>query len=374
MNRENLSSIDHVDDEELLSGEGVAETVISKLKKNPTAENAEDKEEGGSVPEKPLLLDGISLRDKILEEIRELVASSKKVKKEGPPGLATIVVGDDPASHTYVAAKRKTAKSLGFNDFHHHLDKTISEDKLIDFIKELGKDEKVHGILVQLPLPSHISADIVSLCTPWHKDVDGFHPINLGRLQQGFYTHSIAACTPSGIMYMLRDYGIKTAGMHAVVVGRSDIVGKPMATMLAGKSGGNLIGGDATVTIAHSKTKNLKEITLQADLLVVAMGKPRAITADMVKQGAVVVDVGINRIQEGGKMKLVGDVDFENVKKKASAITPVPGGVGPMTIAMLMTNTWLCYEVGHRPSHLLLKIGQLYAPKINPSDENAGKK
>jgi methylenetetrahydrofolate dehydrogenase (NADP+)/methenyltetrahydrofolate cyclohydrolase len=244
-------------------------------------------------------------------------------------------VGKNPASVSYVTAKGKTAKELGFYSVQEDVAEDVSEKDLLEMIEKYNKDPKIHGILVQLPLPKHINENKVLYAIDPDKDVDGFHPVNVGRLMIGegrFYP-----CTPYGIQQMLIRSGARTDGAEVVVVGRSNIVGKPIAMMLVQK----VKGGNATVTMCHTATRDLAFHTKRADILIVAAGKPKAVTADMVKEGAVVIDVGVNRIgmTPEGKAKLCGDVDFEGVKEKASAITPVPGGVGPMTITMLMLNT-----------------------------------
>jgi len=269
------------------------------------------------------LIDGKAIAAKMKEDIkRETLA----LKEQGvTPGLAVVIVGGDPASQTYVASKERAADSLGFYSVKKELDQGVSEEALLKLVQELNEDEKIHGILVQLPLPDHIDAKKVLNSIDIRKDVDGFHPENIGKMIIG--DEAFLPCTPNGIIKMLEYEGVAIKGKHAVVLGRSNIVGKPMAALLLDK--------DATVTVCHSKTRNLKEITALADILVAAVGIPGYVTPDMVKEGAVVIDVGINRV-EG---RLVGDVDFERVKDKTSLITPVPGGVGPMTITMLMYNT-----------------------------------
>ena len=267
-------------------------------------------------------------------EIRkELKAKVEELKQKGiNPGLAVILVGNDPASRVYVNNKKKTCEELGIRSFEYVLPAETTERELIDLIETLNKDKSVHGILVQLPLPGHINADNVLLRILPEKDVDAFHPFNAGRVMIGDYY--FLPCTPAGVMEMIRRSGIIVAGKECVVVGRSNIVGKPLAMLM--------LHSNATVTICHSRTKNLKEVCRRADILVVAVGKPRLIDADYVKEGAVVIDVGINRLEDG---KLCGDVDFDSVAEKASYITPVPGGVGPMTITMLMKNTVMSAEL-----------------------------
>jgi methylenetetrahydrofolate dehydrogenase (NADP+)/methenyltetrahydrofolate cyclohydrolase len=270
----------------------------------------------------------------IREELKEEVKILKK--QHGlVPGLVTIIVGDNPASVSYVTAKQKAAKELGFYSIQEDLPDDVPEEGLIAMVEKCNKDSTIHGILVQLPLPRHINETRVLNAINPNKDVDGFHPVNVGKLMIGdanFYP-----CTPLGIQQLLLRNGIQTDGAEVVVVGRSNIVGKPMAMMLVQKAK----GANATVTICHTATRDLAKHTKRADILIVAAGRPKAITADMVKEGATVIDVGVNRIgmTPEGKAKLCGDVDFEAVKEKAAFITPVPGGVGPMTITMLMLNT-----------------------------------
>ncbi len=274
------------------------------------------------------LLDGKLIAAQVEEALTQRIAA---LAKQGTvPGLTVILVGDDPASQTYVRNKEKACARLGIRSQTLRLPAAASQQELEAAIVRANQDEAVHGILVQLPLPGHLDAEhALALICP-EKDVDGFHEVNLGRLMRG--TADVVACTPKGVMRMLDSAGIDPAGKNAVVVGRSLIVGKPMALLLLAR--------DATVTVCHSHTRHLADITRQADLLVAAVGKPRMITADMVRDGAVVVDVGINRVDG----KLCGDVDFDAVAQKASYISPVPGGVGKMTIAMLMENTVLAAE------------------------------
>ncbi|MEA4881432.1 MAG: bifunctional methylenetetrahydrofolate dehydrogenase/methenyltetrahydrofolate cyclohydrolase FolD [Synergistaceae bacterium] len=269
------------------------------------------------------ILDG----KKIAAEIRASVKGETLLLKERGivPGLAVVLVGDNPASKVYVGQKEKGCLEAGFASFLHRLPGGTSQKDLLDLIGKLNADPLVHGILVQLPLPDQIDEEKVIAAIKPEKDVDGFSPVNMGRLVAGM--SAIEPCTPKGIMRLLEASGIELAGKEAVVIGRSNIVGKPVALMLLARS--------ATVTVCHSRTKDLAEHTKRADILVAAVGRPRFVTADMVKDGVVVIDVGINRLEEG----LVGDVDFEGVSEKASWITPVPGGVGPMTIAMLLENT-----------------------------------
>ena len=269
------------------------------------------------------ILDG----KKIAAEIRASVKGETRLLKERGivPGLAVVLVGDNPASKVYVGQKEKGCLEAGFASFLHRLPGGTSQKDLLDLISKLNADPLVHGILVQLPLPDQIDEEKVIAAIKPEKDVDGFSPVNMGRLVAGM--SALEPCTPKGIMRLLEASGIELAGKEAVVIGRSNIVGKPVALMLLAKS--------ATVTVCHSRTRDLDAHTKRADILVAAVGRPRFVTADMVKDGVVVIDVGINRLEEG----LVGDVDFEGVSEKASWITPVPGGVGPMTIAMLLENT-----------------------------------
>ena len=247
------------------------------------------------------------------------------------PGLAVVIVGDDPASHVYVRNKHRACEEVGFVSKGYALPAESTEEELLRLIDELNRDDSVHGILVQLPLPKHIRESIIISAISPDKDVDAFHPVNVGKIMTGHYT--FLPCTPAGIIEILRYYDIDPAGKYCVVIGRSNIVGKPMALLLLERNG--------TVTICHSKTTGLSDITRQADILVAAVGKPCFVTADMVKPGAVVIDVGINRTPEG---KLCGDVDEASVATIASALTPVPGGVGPMTITMLLNNTLTAAE------------------------------
>ncbi len=241
-------------------------------------------------------------------------------------GLAVVIVGNDPASRVYVNNKKKACEEVGFKSFEYALDESTTEERLLDLVDVLNRDSRVNGILVQLPLPKHINETAVINAISPEKDVDAFHPVNVGKIMIGEY--SFLPCTPAGVMELIASTGTEISGKSCVVIGRSNIVGKPMAMLLLHKSG--------TVTICHSKTCNLKEICLGADILVVAVGKANFVTGDMIKEGAVVIDVGMNRLENG---KLCGDVEFESAEKKASYITPVPGGVGPMTISMLMRNT-----------------------------------
>lgn len=270
------------------------------------------------------LIDGKALAAKMQDELKNKVDALQAAGLI--PGLAVILVGEDPASQIYVRNKARQATAIGLNSSVVRLPEDVSEEELLGLIEQYNQAEQWHGILVQLPLPAHISEEKVLLAIDPEKDVDGFHPMNMGRLWSG--NPLMIPSTPAGIMKMFRAYDVDLAGKKAVVVGRSNIVGKPMAQLL--------MMADATVTIAHSRTQNLQELTKQADILVVAIGKDRFIKAADVKEGAVVIDVGMNRDEEG---KLHGDVDFDEVKNVAGLITPVPGGVGPMTITMLMEQT-----------------------------------
>ncbi|MBL7683632.1 MAG: bifunctional 5,10-methylene-tetrahydrofolate dehydrogenase/5,10-methylene-tetrahydrofolate cyclohydrolase [Chitinophagales bacterium] len=281
------------------------------------------------------LLDGKAvsahIKAQIKQETEELKAKTGKV-----PHLAAILVGNNPASEAYVGSKVRTCEELGFGSTLLRFDESITEQALLQEIKKLNNDPRIDGILVQLPLPKHISDDAVINTIDAGKDVDGFHPVSQGKMVLG--QPSYLPATPYGMLLMLEHYGINTAGMHCVVIGRSNIVGTPMSVLMSR----NANPGNATVTICHSKTKNLKDICLQADIIVAAIGRPRYVTADMVKEDAIVLDVGINRVDDATKKsgsRLVGDVDFDNVAPKCSYITPVPGGVGLMTICGLMKNT-----------------------------------
>lgn len=271
-------------------------------------------------------------KDELKIKVAQLVAEGKKV-----PHLAAILVGTNGASETYVGSKVRTCEEIGFRSTLIRLEDTISEFKLLEAIEQLNDDLDIDGILVQLPLPKHISDEKVINTIDPSKDVDGFHPVSVGKMVQSLPTFIPA--TPHGIMLMLEHYKIDTKGMHAVVIGRSNIVGRPMSVLLSA----NTNPGNCTVTICHSHTRNLKELCLQADIIVAALGRPEFVTADMVKEGAIVIDVGITRVADATKKRgyaLKGDVQFDTVSPKCSWITPVPGGVGPMTIAALMKNTY----------------------------------
>ncbi|MDP1676850.1 MAG: bifunctional methylenetetrahydrofolate dehydrogenase/methenyltetrahydrofolate cyclohydrolase FolD [Bacteroidota bacterium] len=282
-----------------------------------------------------VIIDGKKISQEIKDEVKAAVIKMKS-ERGIVPGLAVILVGENPASQAYVKSKGKACEELGIYSVTEQVPATISESDLLSMVERFNNDKKIHGILVQLPLPKHIDEQKVIETISPAKDVDGFHPISIGKLMIGIDTFYSA--TPYGIMELLKRYKINPSGKHVVVVGRSNIVGKPIANILVQKKE----WANAIVTIAHTGTKDISYYTKQADILIAAIGKPNAITKDMVKPGAVVIDVGINRIDDATTKtgtRLVGDVDFENVKEIASAITPVPGGVGPMTIAMLMMNT-----------------------------------
>lgn len=268
------------------------------------------------------IIDGKKIAQSLRSELSEKIGQLKC-----EVGLAVVLVGENPASQVYVRNKIKACEEVGIKSFAYRLPENTTQEELENLLRELSEDKKIHGILVQLPLPKHLSESALEII-PFEKDVDGFSAENIGKLCLN--SRSTVACTPYGIMKMLEYENISISGKNAVVVGRSNIVGKPMAMLL--------LNADATVTVCHSKTENLKDISKNADILVVAIGKAKFIKSDMVKEGAIVIDVGMNRDENG---KLCGDVDFENVKEKCSYITPVPGGVGPMTITMLMYNTYL---------------------------------
>jgi len=281
------------------------------------------------------ILSGTELAEKMRQEMKEEISMLKE-RHNLVPGLAVILVGDNPASISYVKGKEKACAEVGIMSREYKFDANYKEEELLRLIKDLNNDPSIHGILVQLPLPEHINEERVLYAINPEKDVDGFHPVNVGKLMIG--VDCFLPCTPHGIQQLLIRNGIEISGKHVVIVGRSNIVGKPMAMMLVQKKP----GANATVTMCHTGTKDMMNFTRQADILIVAAGRPHTINADMVKEGAVVVDVGVNRIPDPTKksgFRLVGDVDFEEVSKKASAITPVPGGVGPMTITMLLYNT-----------------------------------
>jgi methylenetetrahydrofolate dehydrogenase (NADP+)/methenyltetrahydrofolate cyclohydrolase len=280
------------------------------------------------------IIDGKKVSEDIRNELRQEIARLK-AEHGIVPGLCTILVGDNPASVSYVTAKNRACEELGMRSFHHHLPADVTEETLLGLLGELNRTPEVHGILVQLPLPPHIDEKRVLMSIDPNKDVDGFHPVNVGRLMIG--EEIFAPCTPAGIRELILRSGTPIEGAEVVVVGRSNIVGKPIAVMLIQKRR----DGNATVTICHTKTRDLAFHTRRADILIVAAGHPGAVTGDMIKPGATVIDVGVNRVgtTASGKAKLVGDVDFGSASQVAGKITPVPGGVGPMTIAMLMANT-----------------------------------
>jgi methylenetetrahydrofolate dehydrogenase (NADP+)/methenyltetrahydrofolate cyclohydrolase len=281
------------------------------------------------------LIDGKKVSLQIQEELAEAVVKLKAAGKRAPH-LAAVLVGNDGGSVTYVNAKVKACENIGFGSTLIRLDESVSEAELLDVVRKLNNDVQVDGFIVQLPLPKHISEQRVIETIDPKKDVDGFHPVNVGRMMLNLPCYLPA--TPAGIVELLRRYNIETAGKHAVVIGRSNIVGSPVSVLLARNSN----PGNCTVTLTHSRTKNLKEIVLQADIIIAAIGKPEFVTADMVKEGAVVIDVGTTRVEAPGTKsgwRLKGDVKFDEVAPKCSYITPVPGGVGPMTIASLLLNT-----------------------------------
>lgn len=271
------------------------------------------------------IIDGKAVSASVKQEVAEEAARLKE-EMGLKIGLAVVIVGNNPASRVYVNNKKKACEAVGFNSYEYALDENTTQEQLLDLINVLNRDDKVNGILVQLPLPSHINEKTVIEAISPVKDVDAFHAVNVGKIMIGEY--AFLPCTPAGVMRLIESTGTDITGKNCVVIGRSNIVGKPMAMLLLHQNG--------TVTICHSKTKNLKEICLNADILVAAVGRANFVTGDMIKEGAVVIDVGMNRLENG---KLCGDVEFESAEKKASYITPVPGGVGPMTIAMLMKNT-----------------------------------
>ena len=280
------------------------------------------------------IIDGKQLAADMRAELKSQV---EQLKAEGVvPGLAVVLVGEDPASKSYVTAKEKACGEIGIYSNDNRLPAETTQQQLMSLVDKLNNDTKIHGILVQLPLPKHLNENEVLLAINPDKDVDGFHPVNVGKMVVG--EKGFLPCTPHGVIQMLLRSGVKLEGAEVVVVGRSNIVGKPVANMLIQKSP----TGNATVTVCHTRTKNLAEHVKRADIIIAAAGRPNTITADMVKDGAVVIDVGVNRVEDATKKRgyrLVGDVDFEAVKEKASLITPVPGGVGPMTITMLLYNT-----------------------------------
>ena len=276
-----------------------------------------------------VLIDGKKVSEEIRNQLAEEIQRLKK-KTGKTPGLATLLVGDDPASAVYVRNKNKICGELGFQSFEQKLSADTSEEKLLQLVRELNSNKDIHGILVQLPLPNQIDSEKILEAIDPKKDVDGFHPVNVGKLLVG--NALLTPCTPTGIIELLDRYDIEISGKHAVIIGRSNIVGKPVSMLLLQRN--------ATITICHSRTQKLEEVTRSADILVAAVGRAKFVTEEMVSEGTVVIDVGINRVDG----KLTGDVDFEPVSKKASHITPVPGGVGPMTIALLMGNTLKAFK------------------------------
>ncbi len=274
------------------------------------------------------ILDGKALAEKIQQDLKEKISHLQPAI--GPPGLAVIMVGDNPASAVYVRNKEKACHKTGIASYGRHFPRETSQEALLEVIGDLNQDERVDGILIQLPLPSHLDAvSLLNQISP-EKDADGLHPVNLGRLVRG--EEGLRSCTPAGVMRLLQEYQISVTGKQAIVIGRSILVGKPLALML--------LAENATVTIAHSRTENLAALTRQADIVLAAVGKPALITPEMVKPNAVVIDVGINRVEN----RLVGDVEYAGVSQVASFITPVPGGIGPMTVAMLLDNTVWSYQ------------------------------
>ena len=275
------------------------------------------------------------IKAEITESVKEIVAKGSR-----PPHLAAVIVGDDGASLTYVGSKVRACKRVGFDSTLIKLPETISENELLEKVNELNNDENIDGYIVQLPLPKHIDSQKILMAVDADKDVDGFHPTNFGKMALSLPT--FISATPFGIMELLKRYNVETSGKHTVIIGRSDIVGRPISILMSQKSN----PGNSTVTLAHSRTKNIEELTKQADIIISALGVPNFVKEDMIKNGAVIVDVGITRVADGSEKgyKIVGDVDYENVSKKSSYITPVPGGVGPMTIAMLLKNTLLAYK------------------------------
>ena len=275
------------------------------------------------------------IKGEIALSVKEIVSSGSR-----PPHLAAVIVGEDGASLTYVGSKVRACKKVGFDSTLIKLSENISEQELLLKVKELNENDAIDGYIVQLPLPKHIDSQKILMAVDPSKDVDGFHPTNFGKMALNLPT--FISATPYGIMELLDRYNVETSGKHTVVIGRSDIVGRPISILMSRKSN----PGNSTVTLAHSRTKNIEDLTLQADIIISALGVPNFVKADMVKQGSVIIDVGITRVTDDSKKgyKIVGDVDYENVSKKSSFITPVPGGVGPMTIAMLLKNTLLAYK------------------------------
>lgn len=286
-----------------------------------------------------IVLDGKKTSNDIKAEIAESV---KDIVAKGlrPPHLAAVIVGDDGASLTYVGSKVRACKRVGFNSTLIKLPESISENELLEKVDELNNNDNIDGYIVQLPLPKHIDSQKILMAVDSDKDVDGFHPTNFGKMALCLPT--FISATPFGIMELLKRYEVETSGKHTVVIGRSDIVGRPISILMSQKS----IPGNSTVTLVHSRTENINELTVKADIIISALGVPNFVKAEMVKDGVVIIDVGITRVSDDSLKgyKIVGDVDYENVSKKSSYITPVPGGVGPMTIAMLLKNTLLAYK------------------------------
>ena len=286
-----------------------------------------------------IILDGKKTSNDIKAEIAESV---KRIVEKGsrPPHLAAVIVGDDGASLAYVGSKVRACKRVGFDSTLIKLPETISENDLLEKVKDLNNDENIDGYIVQLPLPKHIDSQKILMAVDADKDVDGFHPTNFGKMALSLPT--FISATPFGIMELLKRYKVETSAKHTVVIGRSDIVGRPISILMSQKSN----PGNSTVTLAHSRTKNIEKLTRDADIIISALGVPNFVKADMVKDGAIIIDVGITRVSDNSTKgyKIVGDVDYKNVSKKSSYITPVPGGVGPMTIAMLLKNTLLAYK------------------------------
>ena len=286
-----------------------------------------------------VILDGkktsLDIKNEIAEEVKSILNKGQRA-----PHLAAVIVGNDGASLTYVGSKVKACERVGFDSTLIKLDESIGEDELLDKVNELNNDDKIDGYIVQLPLPKHIDSQKILLAVDPKKDVDGFHPTNFGRMALNLPT--FISATPHGIMELLKRYNVSTVGKNTIVIGRSDIVGKPISILMGLKTN----PGNSTVTMAHSRTKNIESLIVQADIIISALGVPNFIKSSMVKDGAIVIDVGITRVKDNSEKgyKIVGDVDFENVSKKSSYITPVPGGVGPMTIAMLLKNTLLAYQ------------------------------
>ena len=286
-----------------------------------------------------IILDGKktsnNIKAEITESVKQIVANGSR-----PPHLAAVIGGNDGASLTYVGSKVRACKRVGFDSTLINLAESTTEDELLEKVNELNNDEQIDGYIVQLPLPKHIDSQKILMAVNADKDVDGFHPTNFGKMALSLPT--FISATPFGIMELLKRYNVDTSGKHTVVIGRSDIVGRPISILMSQKSN----PGNSTVTLAHSRTKNIEELTRQADIVISALGVPNFVNADMVKEGAVIVDVGITRVADNSTKgyKIVGDVDYVNVSKKSSYITPVPGGVGPMTIAMLLKNTLLAYK------------------------------